>query len=479
MSRGNNYDDEALARALQIEYEREYRRRSMHQHLSVNGGSERNMRNSVTPTVGAPIRPPPAFAPSAPVDNRYIGHEEEEPYFDRNDSDLIGTHRGAASGAVPHHSFTLADDDAFGSVEISDETFARQLEQEMREEELLRNQRKLHLQQQRDSFRASNRGASVRRSDQLDVPPPQGRIVSTTQMSSSNRNNTINPPSYNTDYAPRSSHSRNHSLSSQNSFSGTPRAPNSDRNMMNHSSNMLPQAITGTAMIYSDEELARQLQQEMRDEKLARQEYIEEQIRQSSIAARSMNDNMNRSSRQRNRSGGRSGCRRCFSCLLMLVLVGIAAALFIYFYVGTENVGNFIDDPDQFREEDPFNSANKEDANLWKTKGGVGLELVVVNALDTAWQEFFFKAVDQWNSGTPDTLTLMTEDSSPDSVCEAIDGKLKVCNGNYGATNWRGINKILLENGWIYSSAARMNEYYTTDNDDTQRQYTMCHEVRS
>jgi hypothetical protein len=493
MTRGNNYDDEALARALQIEYEKEYRRRSMQQHLSINGGSERSSRNPVAPTTAptAPLRPPPPFAPSAPIDNIYI--EEDTPYLDRSDLHRLGSHRGAAglgtaatptgSVTVPRHSFTVADDDAFGSVEISDEAFARQLEQELMQEELLRNQRKQHLQQQRDSYRASNRGTSER----MDVPPPpQGRVVSTTPVSA--RNNTINPnsQSYTSDYAARSSHSRTHSLSAQNSFSGRPsstkdiadsRGLGSNRKMMNESSNMWPPAVTGTAMIYSDEELAMRLQQEMRDEELARQEFIEEQIRQSSIAARSMGEN-NRSSRQRARSGGRSSCRRTIGCLLSLVLVGIAVALFLYFYLGADKVKDIIGDPSNFKQEDPFSNANKADANLWKTKGGVGLELVVVNALDSTWQDYFFKAVGQWDAGTPDALTLTTEDSTPDSVCNAIDGKLKVCNGNYGATNWRGINKVLLENGWIYSSAARMNEYYTTDNDSSQRQYTMCHEVR-
>jgi hypothetical protein len=131
----------------------------------------------------------------------------------------------------------------------------------------------------------------------------------------------------------------------------------------------------------------------------------------------------------------------------------------------------------QFLDEDPFKGANMEYTLLWQTKDGVGLELVVVNALDTIWQPYFFKAVDEWNSGTPDSLTLTTETAEPDSGCSAITGKLKVCNGNYGETNWRGINKILLENNWIYSSAARMNDFYNSSNDGAQRQYTMCHEV--
>ena len=230
--------------------------------------------------------------------------------------------------------------------------------------------------------------------------------------------------------------------------------------------------VTGNAILYTDEELAMRLEQEMRDEELARQAFVEEQIRQSSIAAHSMHNSSHRGSTPQSRCS----CGRLFRCALMLTVAGAAALLLLFFVFNPDEVKNFVPDPDEFKEEDPFNSANKGDANLWRTKGP-GLELSVVNALDDIWHPYFFTAVDQWDKGIPDTLTLSIEDAAPDSTCDAIDGKLKVCNGNYGATNWRGINKILLENGWIYSSAARMNEYYVTENDGDQRQYTMCHEV--
>jgi hypothetical protein len=232
--------------------------------------------------------------------------------------------------------------------------------------------------------------------------------------------------------------------------------------------------VAATAILYTDEELAMRLEQEMRDEELARQAFVEEQIRQSSIAAQSMHNN---SSHRRRAPRSSSCCCRLFQCALMLTVAGVATLLLLFFVFNPDDVGNFIPNPDEFREEDPFNSANKDDANLWRTKGGTGLNLVVVNALDDIWHPYFFTAVDQWDEGVPDALSLTIEDASPDSTCNALDGKLKVCNGNYGATNWRGINKILLENGWIYSSAARMNEYYVTANDGDQRQYTMCHEV--
>lgn len=500
----NNYDDEALARALQEEYEREYRRRSMQQHLETGSNDAPSRRtNPIIAGATAPIQVPPPFAVSSQRGRSY--YDDELPID--NSSNVIGSHRGtAASSSSPP--FAMAED-VFGSIEISDAAYARQLEQqELAELEIRRSQRKKHLQQQRDVYRSSQQQsqnpeakAGRNRSNDSDFHAPQGRIVSTPQTTSS-RNKSINqsklvpPPSVsvntsrpstlqentNSNYNPRPQYSRNNSLSSSfNSTDNHPTDPyyeSSNRDNRNRDSRrgntMIPMAANATTL-YADEEYARRLEQELRDEELARQQFMEEQIRQSSIAAQAMSNNNNsrRSRSSRTASGSRRGCRRCISCILSLVLVCGATALFLYFFLGVDEVGDF----DKFKEEDPFNSANRSEANLWRTNGKSGLEIVLVNALDTDWHNFFYTAVDDWNSGTPDTLTLLTETAEPDSVCEAIDGKIKVCNGNYGATNWRGINKILLENNWIYSSAARMNEYYTSSNDDSQRQYTMCHEI--
>jgi hypothetical protein len=166
MSPKNNYDDEALARALQIEYEREYRRRSMQQHLDVNeigpstrGSSTRN--TSHVPAV-TPLPPPPMGIPSAPLSNSF--YEDD---FDGNETlnNVVGSHRGipaTVQPSFPRSSFIMAED-RFGNVEFSDEEHARKLEQDMIDEERRRKQRKQHLQQQRDSYRATssmNRGSN-------------------------------------------------------------------------------------------------------------------------------------------------------------------------------------------------------------------------------------------------------------------------------------------------------------------------------
>lgn len=132
--------------------------------------------------------------------------------------------------------------------------------------------------------------------------------------------------------------------------------------------------------------------------------------------------------------------------------------------------------PEEFAEEDPFAQKGPDEVNKWKS-GNNGLELEVLNALDDLWFPFFYTAVSEWDSGSPDAVNLKTVRVATDSDCSTVAGVLKVCNGNYGETTWRGINKLWLENEDIYASAARMNEFYFQGEDVDQRQYTMCHEI--
>ena len=93
---------------------------------------------------------------------------------------------------------------------------------------------------------------------------------------------------------------------------------------------------------------------------------------------------------------------------------------------------------------------------------------------------YFNEAVNDWDSGSPDLLTLTSSVAGYDPGCSAIDGAMKVCNNDYGDTGWYGVNEILAIDLMIVSSVAKMNDYYFPA-DGTEmperRQYTMCHEI--
>jgi hypothetical protein len=122
---------------------------------------------------------------------------------------------------------------------------------------------------------------------------------------------------------------------------------------------------------------------------------------------------------------------------------------------------------------------NPQDAYRWESPQQSGLELTVLNALTDDWQQAFQTAMSEWDDGQPDTLTLQSERVDVDVECEPLTGLLKVCNGDYGETDWLGLNAILfdMERKWILMSTAKMNEFFLSRASAAQRQYTMCHEI--
>ena len=104
-----------------------------------------------------------------------------------------------------------------------------------------------------------------------------------------------------------------------------------------------------------------------------------------------------------------------------------------------------------------------------------GLELTILNACTEDWYSFVTRAVDDWNLSASLDLHLKTVD--PESSCIGVRGKMKICNGDYGLTSWVGVNEVILENGYIVLSTARMNEKYMSSSTKAKKQYTMCHEI--
>lgn len=194
--------------------------------------------------------------------------------------------------------------------------------------------------------------------------------------------------------------------------------------------------------------------------------------------------------------GDGGGCKCCV--LMVLITAGLGVGLAYYFTDGftsplpgsLEEAGdklsnstgidfdNFWPSLDHYFNEDPHgNVSSPEEAPTWKTKNGqVGLELLIQNALPEDWYPYFERAVSDWDDGSPDVLTLMTETVAPDVNCDAdnqIDGLMKVCAGSYGDTGWRGLNTCILYGNTIVSSVAQMNEYYLEGASEQWHQYTM------
>lgn len=166
----------------------------------------------------------------------------------------------------------------------------------------------------------------------------------------------------------------------------------------------------------------------------------------------------------------------CRIVTLSTAAVSVAGGAFVYFFGDVHML------PSPLRGIVPakplFNDESLGEQNAWiHSTGQGGLELKLINALDPEWYPFFYRAVEQWDSGMPDSLTLTAQVADADPDCSFVSGFLKICNGDYGNSGWKGINKVLLRDGKIDSSIGKMNEFYIGRNDANTMQYTMCHEI--
>jgi hypothetical protein len=176
------------------------------------------------------------------------------------------------------------------------------------------------------------------------------------------------------------------------------------------------------------------------------------------------------------RRRNRSFCCICQRVVTPLVLLSILILFLIYFFGNSNKLQRIPGAAVLFASED------LGEQYVWKgTTGEGGLTLNIINALDTQWYTYFDTAVSDWDNGTPDALTLTSEvASAPDPDCTTVEGVLKMCNNDYGATDWMGINEVLNYGNEIAGSTGMMNDHYfgtSAFGDSDKRQYTMCHEM--
>jgi hypothetical protein len=181
---------------------------------------------------------------------------------------------------------------------------------------------------------------------------------------------------------------------------------------------------------------------------------------------------------------------------MIVILAGVSVGLSYHYTDGFQktadealkDVGQKIKESgitlDHYLNEDPHrNVTGPGDANTWASSSFLllpGLRLRVLNALTADWHPFYEAAMSDWENGNPDVLTLTSVAVSADFNCKAedqVEAAMKVCNGNYGKTGWRGLNTCVIMDGTIVSCLAQMNEFYLHDATDEWKQYTMCHEL--
>jgi hypothetical protein len=129
----------------------------------------------------------------------------------------------------------------------------------------------------------------------------------------------------------------------------------------------------------------------------------------------------------------RKSCSYCKCVIVPVAIIGLSAVvagLYVYLVDGPESLPSW-GDINIFHDEDPMNGVMYP----WENSDGqTGLELTLINALDSSWHTYFETAVSQWDNAPAnlDSLTLQTVERQPEFECEPVLGYLKVCNGDYG-----------------------------------------------
>lgn len=165
----------------------------------------------------------------------------------------------------------------------------------------------------------------------------------------------------------------------------------------------------------------------------------------------------------------RSSCRRRIICIGSILGVLVAGAIGIIMTITGGKGPQAI-----FVQEDP---PGMEETNRWSSNRQRGLELFVMNSCEDRWTPVFDEYIQAWDNGSPDALTLTSRKFPHDPECAEHSGRVNVCNGNYGNTDWRGVNTAFLQGGFVRHSVAKLNDYHLDRESQAQKRYTMCHEL--
>uniref|UniRef100_A0A7S1Y133 Peptidase M10 metallopeptidase domain-containing protein n=1 Tax=Grammatophora oceanica TaxID=210454 RepID=A0A7S1Y133_9STRA len=122
---------------------------------------------------------------------------------------------------------------------------------------------------------------------------------------------------------------------------------------------------------------------------------------------------------------------------------------------------------------EPIDPPGQTEANPWRS-GSTGLDLVVENALENRYDAMFDEYISKWNESP--SLNLRSIKVEYDYECSETMGRVKVCNGDYGRTDWKGLALNFMRNGNTIWSTSRLNDFFLDSGSVSDKKYTMCHE---
>jgi len=156
-------------------------------------------------------------------------------------------------------------------------------------------------------------------------------------------------------------------------------------------------------------------------------------------------------------------CTRC-KCLIVsaFVLVGLAVGASLILTDSPNPLDYFI----------PVDPPGAKEATRWDATKGLYLRVEI--ATDDVWAPIAEQSILDWNES--EAVVLTTVRVAHDPECSPVNGRLKVCNDDYGETPWHGINLAFVDKSTNLTihSVSKLNDRYNTD--AASRAYIACHE---
>ena len=157
-------------------------------------------------------------------------------------------------------------------------------------------------------------------------------------------------------------------------------------------------------------------------------------------------------------------CNKCRCVTIsLIVLIGTTVGLSLILTGDANPLSYFI----------PVDPPGASAANRWDASNG--LSLVVENAVDEVWVPIIEQTLQAWD--VSEGISLDVQRVAYDYDCSPTNGRLKVCNGDYGETPWHGVNIKLVDHATNLTvhSVSKLNDRY---NDNVEEKlYIACHEI--
>ena len=125
----------------------------------------------------------------------------------------------------------------------------------------------------------------------------------------------------------------------------------------------------------------------------------------------------------------------------------------------------------------PGLASTNPDAHWAREKRSLALDLG--DNLSGSWDKFLRRASSEW-SRADRVETRIVNGKTTGNLCKATEGRVEVCNAQYGQNGWLGVTTVWVDRGHIVQAVVKMNDSYFGSgefDDPVAKRHTMCQEI--